>query len=106
MIFTRKSGLMAGISGATLAFCCSQSALAQTTDTNTVQDVVVTGTRQTGVKAADSPAPIQMVGSEVLKRTGATDLAASLQASVPSLNIQTTGGDMAALNVQVALRGL
>ncbi|MEJ0064862.1 MAG: TonB-dependent receptor [Caulobacteraceae bacterium] len=47
-----------------------------------------------------------MVGSSALVKTGAIDLASALQASVPSLNIDTTGGDMAALTIQAALRGL
>jgi len=72
----------------------------------TVSEVIVTGTRQTGVKAADSAAPIELVGSQQLLKTGATDLAQSLQASVPSLNVQTNGGDAAAIQVIAALRGL
>jgi iron complex outermembrane receptor protein len=77
------------------------------TDTGaTISEVVVTGTRQTGIKAADSAAPIQLVGSQQLLKTGATDLAISLAASVPSLNIQTNGGDAAAIQVIAALRGL
>ena len=47
-----------------------------------------------------------MVGSAALVKTGAIDLASSLETDVPSLNIQTTGGDMAALSIQAALRGL
>jgi iron complex outermembrane receptor protein len=72
----------------------------------TVQEVIVTGTRTTGVKAANSAAPIQVVGSAALTKTGATDLAIALTSAVPSLNINTTGGDMAALSIQAALRGL
>ncbi len=107
MVLTRKAQLLAGISAATMSFCCGQAALAQTAPAAaTVEDIVVTGTRQIGVKAADSPAPVQLVGSEALSRTGNPDLAASLEVAVPSLNIQTTGGDMAALNVQATLRGL
>jgi iron complex outermembrane receptor protein len=72
----------------------------------TVEEVIVTGTRQIGVKAADSAAPIQLVGSQQLTKTGAIDLAASLSSSVPSLNITTSGGDAAAIQVLAALRGL
>jgi iron complex outermembrane receptor protein len=71
-----------------------------------VSEVIVTGTRQVGVKAEDSAAPIQVVGSRNLTLTGATELAQSLATSVPSLNIQTNGGDAAAVNIQAALRGL
>ena len=86
----------------TLPFVVSGLAHAQTA----VQEVVVTGTRTSGFKAVDSPAPIEVVGAEALKRTGSTDLAQALSTSVPSLNIQTNGGDVAALNIQAALRGV
>ena len=71
-----------------------------------VSEVIVTGTRQVGVKAEDSAAPIQVVGARNLTLTGATELASSLATSVPSLNIQSNGGDAAAVNIQAALRGL
>jgi iron complex outermembrane receptor protein len=71
-----------------------------------VSEVIVTGTRQTGMKAVDSPAPIEVVGAQQLLRTGATDLASALATSVPSLNFSTTSGDAAAVQVQAALRGL
>jgi iron complex outermembrane recepter protein len=73
---------------------------------SSVSEVIVTGTRQTGVTAANSAAPVQVVGSTALLKTGAIDLATSLTSAVPSLNIQTAGGDMAALSIQAALRGL
>ena len=69
-------------------------------------ELIVTGTRQVGIKAADSAAPIEVIGAQQLLKTGATDLAASLQASVPSLNIQANGFDAAAIQVLASLRGL
>jgi iron complex outermembrane receptor protein len=81
-------------------------ALAQDQSGATVSEVIVTGTRQSGVKAADSAAPIEVVGATALKQTGYTDLADALATSVPSLNVQQNGGDAAALVVQAALRGL
>ena len=71
-----------------------------------VSEVIVTGTRQVGVKAEDSAAPIQVVGARSLTLTGSTELAQSLATSVPSLNFQANGGDAAAVNIQAALRGL
>jgi len=88
----------AGLASASHAFAADQPA--------SVEEVIVTGTRQVGIKAADSPAPIQLVGAQVLKKGGSTDLATSLAANVPSMNIQTTGGDAAAVQIQAALRGL
>ena len=86
------------------AYAADAAAAADTS--STVTELIVTGTRQVGVKAADSAAPIEMVGAQQLLKTGATDLAQSLQSSVPSLNIQTNGGDAAAIQVLAALRGL
>jgi iron complex outermembrane receptor protein len=84
---------------------CAGSAWAQSVD-STSSEVIVTGTRQTGVKAADSAAPIQIVGGQQLLRTGTPDLASALASSVPSLDVQTNGGDAAAVEVLFALRGL
>ena len=75
-------------------------------DADTGGEVIVTGTRTTGMKAADSPAPIEVVSAAALTQTGATDLSQVLETSVPSLNISTNGGDMAALSISAALRGL
>ncbi len=76
------------------------------TSDGTVAQVIVTGTRVTGMKAADSAAPIEMVGKDALTHTGSVDLASALATAVPSLNVQANGGDAAALTVQAALRGL
>ena len=73
---------------------------------SSVEEVIVTGTRETGIKAADSAAPIEIVGHNELLRTGSTDLASSLTIAVPSLNISTNSGDSAAVQVLAALRGL
>jgi len=104
-ILTMKT-LLAGAS--LLPFLCTGLAQAaeNSTESASVSEVIVTGTRQVGVKAEDSAAPIQVVGSKALTLTGNTELAQSLATSVPSLNFQTTGVDSAAVNVQAALRGV
>jgi iron complex outermembrane receptor protein len=84
----------------------AEAAVAAADTGATVTEVIVTGTRQVGVKAADSAAPIQLIGSQQLLKTGSPDLAQSLQASVPSLNIQANGFDSAAVEILAALRGL
>ncbi len=78
--------------------------MAQSTDAT--QEVIVTGTRTVGVKAADSAAPIEIVGNQALQRTGATSLSDSLQTSVPSLNVDHNAGDAAAVLSIAALRGV
>jgi iron complex outermembrane receptor protein len=76
------------------------------TPSSSVEEVIVTGTRETGIKAADSAAPIQLIGKGELHRTGSTDLASALTVAVPSLNVSTNAGDSAAVQVLAALRGL
>jgi iron complex outermembrane receptor protein len=73
---------------------------------DTLQEVIVTGTRQSGVKAADSAAPIQLVGSSALKQLGQQDLRLALAQNLPSLNVQAFGSDTANLTLSAALRGL
>jgi iron complex outermembrane receptor protein len=68
--------------------------------------VVVTGTRRTGLVATDSPAPIQVLDSSVLKRTGQPDLIQALAQNVPSFTAQAFGGDTANLTLSAKLRGL
>lgn len=70
------------------------------------QEVIVTGTRQTGLEAAESPAPIQIVSVQELKDTGQATLVNALAQLVPSLVAQTGGTDMTNNTLQARLRGL
>ena len=97
--------LLAGVS--LLPFVMAGAAYAADANgANSVSEVIVTGTRQVGVKAEDSAAPIQVVGSRSLTLTGNTELATSLATSVPSLNFKANSLDSAAVNIQAALRGV
>jgi iron complex outermembrane receptor protein len=71
-----------------------------------IETVIVTGTRTTGMKAADSAAPIQVVGTEALQSTGQPDVMQALSQNVPSFQAQGYGADTAALTLSAALRGL
>src|SRR2546430_18705 len=58
--------------------------------------VIVTGTRQTSLQAAESPAPIQILSAADLERaSGDPTLIQTLANIVPSLTAQAFGGDMA-----------
>jgi iron complex outermembrane receptor protein len=95
--------------GAAHAASATDAAVAATPSpeaSSAVEEVIVTGTRETGIKAADSAAPIEMVGHAELLRTGSTDLSNALTAAIPSLNLTTQAGDAAAVQVLAALRGL
>lgn len=105
---TRKQriGWFAGVSLASLAAAAATSAAAADAAPGTVEEVIVTGTRQTGLKAVDSPAPIQVVDTTALTQTGQTDLRQGLSNIVPSFTAQAFGGDTANLTLSAKLRGL
>ena len=74
---------------------------------NSLDEVIVTGSRQSGIKASDSPAPIQILSAEALKAaSGNPDLMSTLAQVVPSLTVEAFGGDMANQTLLAKLRGL
>ena len=77
------------------------------TEAGGLDEVIVTGTRQSGQRAADSPAPIQILSAEALQNAaGNPDLMSTLSQIVPSLTINAIGGDAGGLSLQAKLRGL
>ncbi|MBN9545503.1 MAG: TonB-dependent receptor [Alphaproteobacteria bacterium] len=71
------------------------------------ETVIVTGTRVQGMTAADSAAPVQVLGSDALTRSSGTqDLRQSLGQTVPSFTSQSFGGDLSNLTRAANLRGL
>ena len=77
-----------------------------TADSTTIDEVIVTGTRETGVRALDSASPIQVVSATELKAAGAPDLMSALAQVVPSLQMQAFGFDQAGQTLQARLRGV
>jgi iron complex outermembrane recepter protein len=73
---------------------------------SSLDEVIVTGSRQSGLKASDSPAPIQIISADALKAAGAPDLMSALSSLVPSLQMQAFGFDMAGQTLQARLRGV
>jgi iron complex outermembrane receptor protein len=71
-----------------------------------LQEIVVTGTRQSGLTVATSPAPIQIVSSERLQSSGAPDLMSALAQLVPSLQMEAFGFDEGGQTLLARLRGL
>ena len=77
-----KPALLAGISALSVTFGYSAAFAADAAatppssapDQNEIDVVIVTGTRQTGLRVIDSPAPVQVVDTSTLERTGAVDL--------------------------------
>jgi iron complex outermembrane receptor protein len=101
--FTLKHALLLGSSVAAFAWAVAP-AMAQNAENETV---IVTGTRVQGMTAADSAAPITVLGSDALTHgTGTADLRAALGQTVPSFTAQSFGGDTANLTLSANLRGL
>ncbi len=102
--------LLAGASA--LALCALAAGAAYAADaaasssSTEVDTIIVTGTRTTGLKAVDSPAPITVLDSTALARVGQTDLIQAIAQNVPSFNAQAFGGDTANLTLSARLRGL
>src|SRR3984885_8680220 len=82
--FTLRAALALLCAGAALPTASSFAETPTSTDSD-LDEVIVTGSRQTGIKASDSAAPIQIVGAEALKAAGAPDLMSALSTLVPSL---------------------
>ena len=69
-------------------------------------DIIVTGTRSIGTKAADSAAPIQLLSQDAIEHVGQPNLNKSLTQLVPSFTAQTQGTDMASFSLSARLRGV
>lgn len=96
-----------GASLLALATCIAANAMAADADaSSSVSEVIVTGTRVTGLKASDSPAPVQVIGADAFKRVGQPDLIQGLAQIVPSFTAEALGGDTANLTLSARLRGL
>lgn len=69
-------------------------------------EIIVTGTRATGMTAVESAAPIKVLGEETLSHVGQPNLNQVLTQLVPSFTAQAFGGDTANLTLSARLRGL
>jgi iron complex outermembrane receptor protein len=92
-----------------------------TSDARTaIDEIVVTGTRFltplsqvagvgsaiSGVRIADTAAPVEIIGSDALAKVGQVDLIQGLLQNVSSFNYSTLSGDTANLMFYARLRGL
>src|SRR5258708_18140131 len=94
-------------SSAVLADTAASDAAAAADSGGGLEEVIVTGTRQAGQKASDSPAPIQILISDALqKASGNPDLMSTLAQIVPSLTMQAFGFAMAGHTLQHQFRRL
>jgi iron complex outermembrane recepter protein len=80
---------------------------ASATTANALDEVIVTGSRESGITAANSGAPVQILSAAALRTVaGNPDLLAALAQVVPSFTAQAFGNDMAGQTLQAKLRGL
>lgn len=75
-------------------------------DSTGEESVIVTGTRETGRKARQSLAPIDVVSAKQISQTGQPNLREALAQLLPSLTMPTAGFDTGALTDSISLRGL
>jgi iron complex outermembrane receptor protein len=90
--------------GAALALGSVQPAFAQ--EEPEQSPIIVTGTRTTGLRAIDSPAPVQVLDAATLDRAGSPSLMASLSTALPAFNTQAVGNDLANETLSARLRGV
>jgi len=98
-----KTALLFGASFTVLA---ASAAFAQQVAQNDTEAVIVTGTRVTGMTAADSAAPVTVIGSDALTKVGQPNLIQALAQITPSFSAEALGGDTGALTLSARLRGL
>jgi len=96
----------AALTGTILSLAVSQVLADAAAEEPKREEVVVTGTRVTGVEASESSSPIQVLESTELTSAGKPDLMNALANIVPSFTAQAFGGDMANQTLQAKLRGL
>jgi iron complex outermembrane recepter protein len=95
-----------------LAIAAAPQARAAAAETDTgapseLQEVVVTGTRQAGISAIESPAPVQILSAEALKAaSGNPDLMSVISQLVPSVTMEAFGFDQAGQTLMAKMRGL
>jgi iron complex outermembrane recepter protein len=100
-----KASLLMGASFVVFA-ALAAPALAQDVAQAETESVIVTGTRVTGMTAADSAAPITVIGSDALSHVGQPNLIQALSQIAPSFSAEALGGDTGALTLSARLRGL
>ena len=111
MNVVRKSPVATAVAAALLASRVwaldTTAVLAGDSTEESLQSIIVTGTRQSDVKAIESPAPIQIISAEELQKTSTKpDLIQTLAALVPSFGAAGFGGDLSNLTLEAKLRGL
>ncbi len=99
-----RLALLAG--AAFLALTAASPAFAQQVALADTESVIVTGTRVSGIVAADSAAPITVIGADALGHVGQPNLIQTLAQLSPSFTAEARGGDTGNLTLSARLRGV
>ncbi len=102
----RTASLVAAAIAAALGTTVLHAAEATDETAIELEEVIVTGTRRTGMTVDDSPAPVQIVTAEALQQSAAPDLMNSLSFQVPSFNASQQGTDMSSPTLVANMRAL
>ena len=103
---SRSAMALALLVGSHAAWAADAPAPAADAATEPASEIIVTGTRTTGLTLAESPTPIKVLGEEALSHVGQPNLNQVLTQLVPSFTAQAFGGDTANLTLSARLRGL
>ena len=101
-----RVSLVAAAVATALGSSMPMMAEAQESSGVTIDEVMVTGTRRTGMSVDDSPAPVQIVTADALGESAAPDLMNQLAFQVPSFNASQQGTDMASATLVASMRAL
>ena len=103
----QKTWLLAGISALAMATAGAASAAAAAASApETVDELIVTGTRSTARTVTTSLAPIDVLTAEVLEKSGKQSVRDLISTLVPSANTSNSGAGASFAIKTVSLRGL
>src|ERR1700760_1146075 len=107
ILLSRSDLRLTALAGAAfLALAVTSPALAQQGALANTESVIVTGTRVSGIIAADSAAPITVIGADALGHVGQPNLIQTLAQLRPSFTAEARGGDTGNLTLSARLRGV
>ncbi|MES2624458.1 MAG: TonB-dependent receptor [Pseudomonadota bacterium] len=98
--------LSAGFVPSVLAQAVSDADAVMTESGEVLEEIITTGTRRTRMAVSSSPAPIQLINSDMLKESGAPDLMNTIAMQVPSFNASQRGTDAANQTLTASMRSL
>jgi len=104
-----RTKILTGVSTSALMLASLQQAAfaaPAATPTSAEDTIIVTGTRDVGVKAQDSATPIEVLGAEALEATGATTAFDALKDILPSFSANGWSPDASELVRAARLRGM